>query len=150
MSEVSWTLFVNDRDQHVVTGIVDEDIVKFNQTLFNSEWFKEQPSQVQELIRQFPSEKFYTDKDGTALYRVYGVCQREDGIYALQIASAHFDWVDRVCDGILPEDLVMLDHFTDAHYGRLMIYFGTSQHRDEVFTMFLNPLGWRMIETEDD
>ena len=82
--------------------------------------------------------KFYTDKEThTTIYRVYGVCEYEDGTCGLHVVSAHIPMNNDVIGGVSLGHVEAIDDWSDTQ--KRMIKFCSCPEA------FYDPFGWMMF-----
>lgn len=104
----------------------------------DTDWFKKRPKNVKEAYKNYPMWKFYTDKETkTAVYRVYGVCEYEDGNCGLHVVSAHLLLNNDVIGGVPLDHVEFIDDWSDKQ--KIKISLCPSPEA------FYDPLGWIML-----
>lgn len=99
-----------------------------------SDWFKDRPKEVQDLYNKYPPWKFYTDKEKTTAYRVYGVLETKDGKLRLATACAMILMTNLTIGGHDPEDLIPVENYTEI----IMTKLSMNPNRDD----FINATGF--------
>src|SRR4051812_35877160 len=102
---------------------IDQDNLKKAINVWNqlkeTDWFKERPLNVQELYNNYPPWKFYTNKDNTTAYRVYGVLEQNDGTLRLATACGMMMMTNLTIGGHDPNDLIPVEKYTESAFEKL-------------------------------
>jgi len=110
--------------------IVDQDnlnmAIEIWSKIMTTDWFLERPKDVQELYIKYPPWKFYTNQDGTIARRIYGISEYTNketntSELRLEVASGMMMMTNLVVGGVLPEDIIEVEKYSDIAYTKLMI-----------------------------
>lgn len=125
---------VSTDKEHIVDKENLKNSIKMWIKIMESEWFKEKPENVRKLYEKYPPWRFYTNKEGTIPYRVYGVGECDDGTLVLETASGKMMMTNLTVGGCNPEDLIPVKKYEgDA--------FDILRHNPDYRT-FTRPSGW--------
>lgn len=96
--------------QHKATDYKTDDL-QYNQ-IFETDWFKSRPQKIQDAYRKYPPWHFYTSANGTAIRRIYGFCEINDGeVRAHAVTAMLFMNTDSGCVPL--DDIVEVPQYND-------------------------------------
>ena len=108
--------------------------------LMNSDWTLSQPVDVQQVMRHFPFNRFYQEKDSLLPVRIYGVV-RVGGLLRLR---AYVMVSPILChnieDGFPPDDLERVDVWTDEQQRMIKV-----SPYEKMRALFTEPDGFAML-----
>lgn len=96
---------------------------------------------VRQVLRQYPFDGFYTNKEGTAIRRAYGVVEYDDGTFGLRMVSLLAGWVNNVLNGVPLDDVVRVEEWTDEQKSRMQVLANAHMTTRRIGA-FSDPLGF--------
>jgi hypothetical protein len=137
-----WKLFVTMKDnkptEHDVSPL-DEYVHGFNLFVRESKWFMDKTVGIKGVMERYPREKFYTDRQGFGLYRIYGITQEVSGACYLHAACAMMDRIEFTFARTQPKPFYLLHKWSNKQLRMLQLKLGENP---EAMTAFIHPMGW--------